>query len=75
MNDILGWLGVSMILTAYILVTSIFIGPSSVSYQLLNLVGAALVASTSFRKKDYQPMLLNIVWVCVALIGLFGILI
>ncbi len=46
------------------------ISEASPLYLSLNLVGAFAVMYLSYKKKNFQPMVLNIVWSAVALIGL-----
>lgn len=70
MKNILGWLGVACILIAFILTTFNVITPTDVAYGILNALGAAGIIVSSSMKKDYQPVVLNTVWLIVALIGL-----
>jgi hypothetical protein len=47
---------------------------SSLVYQLLNLTGAFGIVYISLKKKAYQPGVLNIIWVVIALIAIINIL-
>lgn len=69
----LGWYGVVAILLAYALTTFHLLVPENSWYQLLNLTGAAAIAYEAWSKRDRQPMVLNIVWALVAVIGLLRI--
>lgn len=68
--QIIGWLGATLILGAYFLVSFSVIESGSVMYQLLNLVGAAGIVIETFSKKDYQPMVLNVAWILIAVVAM-----
>lgn len=72
--EILGWYGVSAILVAYSLITLNIILSHSLIYLILNLTGAIGILIHSYLKKDYQPVVLNIIWIAIALIGLIRLL-
>jgi len=65
-----GWYGVVAILAAYALVSFKFVEPHGLIYQLLNLSGALGIIIEAYSKKDYQPVVLNIVWLAIAIIAL-----
>jgi ABC-type dipeptide/oligopeptide/nickel transport system permease component len=69
-TEIIGWIGMSMILTAYAFISLKLIGPENLIYSLFNIIGSAGVIYSSTRKKDYQPVVLNYVWIIVAIIVL-----
>lgn len=69
-NDIVGWVGVLLILSAFILTTFGIINAKDIAYGLLNFVGALGIMISSYAKKDYQPVILNIVWLLVAAVGI-----
>lgn len=71
--EILGWVGVSLILLAYILVSFGKIDAHRGFYQILNLIGALGVLVHSFSKKDYQPAILNVVWALIAVFALLNL--
>lgn len=71
--NLFGWLGVVMILAAYILVTLRLIESDTLLYLLLNLLGSITVLVEAWLKKDYQPVFLNIAWALVAIISLIRI--
>lgn len=70
MNQMIGWIGVGIILVAYIGVTFGILDPSDVGYGVLNGCGAIGIIVSSLVKRDFQPVVLNIVWLVVAMIGL-----
>ncbi len=70
--EVIGWIGASLILLAYILLTHHNLSGSSRGYQLLNLFGAAFLGIFSFNKGALPSVVLNSVWVIVGLYGLFS---
>jgi hypothetical protein len=73
-DNILGWIGTFFILLAYVLNSFGFLKAISYSYILLNLFGGIGVAYISYRYRNYQPALINIVWAIVAIIALIRLL-
>lgn len=69
-NDI-GWIGVGLILLAYLLNSLGVLNAADNSYLLLNIIGSVFVGYEAFKKKDRQPMALNIVWALIAVVALF----
>ena len=65
--DIVGWLGVATLLIAYALVSTKRIEGDSVIYQVLNLVGAALLIVNSFYYGAFPSVGVNVVWVGIAI--------
>ncbi len=74
-KDIAGWLGVVLVLGAFILTTFGLISPKDIVYGALNGLGALGIIASSYQKKDFQPIALNIVWLIVAIIGIIRALI
>ena len=68
--NILGWVGVGLILLAYASVSFNQVQPQSWLYQTMNLLGAGFIVIQTGYRKDYQPMTLNIVWAVIAVFGL-----
>lgn len=69
-KDIIGWIGVLLILSSFILTTFAVINPSDLLYGVLNFIGALGIITSSYTKKDFQPVFLNVVWLVVATIGI-----
>jgi hypothetical protein len=72
--SVIGWYGVLAIISAYALVSFGIVGFHSLGYQLLNLTGAIAIVSEAYSKKDYQPVVLNILWSVIALVALAQII-
>ncbi len=65
-DEIFGWYGTFAIVLAYALVSFGIISSLSFIYQILNGTGALGIVYISFKKKAYQPGVLNIVWAVIA---------
>lgn len=72
--ELLGWYGAGAILAAYALVSFSVLPSTSMWYQILNASGAFGIVVVSFSKKTYQPGVLNVVWLLIALIALAQVL-
>ena len=70
-SDSLGTAGVSLLLLAFLLILSKKIQVESVSYTLLNMVGAALCGFSAYLISFYPFVVLEGVWVLVSLYALF----
>ena len=70
-----GWYGVLAILLAYALISFGAVGAHSLTYQLLNLTGAGAIIIEAYSKRDYQPTILNLVWLVVAAIAIIQIVV
>jgi hypothetical protein len=67
--EIVGWLGVVFIILAYTLNIMSVIHTDSAIYHLLNILGAIGIITDGLKKKDLQPVVLNLIWLAVALIA------
>ncbi|MCP4541532.1 MAG: hypothetical protein GY832_30750 [Chloroflexi bacterium] len=65
--DIVGWLGVATLLVAYVLVSTKRMEGDSVMYQVLNLVGAALLIVNSSYYGAFPSVGVNVLWVGIAI--------
>lgn len=72
--ELAGWVGTLLILSAYALVSFGWLAASHVAYPLMNAFGSLGIILVSFRKKAYQPGILNVIWVGIALAALIRIL-
>lgn len=70
MINLLGWIGVLCILTAFTLTTFSIISPKDLVYGALNLIGSLGIIVSSLAKRDLQPVTLNSIWLIVACIGI-----
>jgi len=65
--DIIGFIGVTMILVAYFLNLKGKLKPTELSYILLNLIGAILACLASLLMEYYPFVLLEGTWTIVSL--------
>jgi cell division protein FtsW (lipid II flippase) len=64
--EIIGWLGMLLILIAYYLISSKHLEAKSVLYQLLNLFGATGIVINAFFHKAFPSLALNTIWALIA---------
>ena len=72
--DILGWIGSIAILSAFGLNSFQKIKSDALAFQLLNLVGGALLIINSVAHEAYPFTLINSVWVVISIAALTKIL-
>jgi len=70
LTEWIGWIGVVLIVSAYITGVLGTISATDWRYLLINILGSAGIVYSSWRKQDRQPMILNIIWILVAILGL-----
>ena len=70
--EIVGWIGMLLILSAYFLITKGKLNIKSRNYHLLNLVGAIGIIVNSLWNSAYPPAGLNIVWAVIAVWGIWN---
>jgi len=68
--SVIGWYGTTAILLGYGLLTAGAFGPSSLTYIFLNLTGSVGLVIQAQRKRDSPLVVLNAVWVVIAVFGL-----
>lgn len=70
-TDIVGWIGAALVIIAYFLVSTKKLPPTSVTYQLMNLIGALGVGINVFTQKAYPSLAIQIMWAAIAIFGLY----
>ena len=68
--EIVGWIGAGLILLGYALVSSGRIQARSVSFQLMNLLGAAGFVLNSGFHGAWPSAILNVIWIGIAAVSL-----
>ncbi len=68
--DIIGWVGVASLLIAYALVSARRFGGDAIAYQLLNLIGSALLIVNSAYYRAYPSVGVNVAWIGIAVYAL-----
>lgn len=71
--EIVGWYGVIAIVGAYLALSLGFTSPESMNYQLLNFTGAIAIMIDAWHVKNYQPAVLNMVWLVIAVVAMVRI--
>ena len=71
--DIIGWAGSAMIVIAYILISLHKVNAASMIYQILNVVGSALLIVHTVYYHTMPAVALNVVWLCVGIIAIIRI--
>jgi hypothetical protein len=69
--DITGWIGVAMVLGAFLAVTVGWVQSEDLLYGALNAFGALAIIGSSYIKRDFQPVVLNVLWLLIAIFGIF----
>ena len=68
--EIIGWLGTILIVGAYFFNINGKVKSTSVPYILSNLVGGILFSIYTFVHRTYPNMVVNVVWVVIAIVAL-----
>src|SRR5205085_1449336 len=68
--DVAGWIGMALLIGAYALVTTGRILGPSLTFQLMNLLGGALLMVNSGWYGAWPSAALNLVWVVIGTVGL-----
>lgn len=69
-NDILGTIGVAIILLAYFLNTARLLPADGRAYYVLNIIGAALATYSSFVIGYFPFVIMQGAWLLVSIYGL-----
>jgi cell division protein FtsW (lipid II flippase) len=68
--ELIGWVGMALVLVAYLLITLKKVEIDSKSYHSMNLVGAFMIGFNSVVNGAYPSGVLNIIWGLIAIYGL-----
>jgi len=71
--QIIGWIGMVLILVAYFLISFDIVTVHNIWFQLLNIVGSFGLVLVAFGRRGWQPMVLNIIWILIAIIAMIRI--
>ena len=68
--NVVGWLGMGLLIGAYALVTAGRLQGTSLAFQLMNLLGGGLLMVNSAWYGAWPSAVLNLVWVVIGTVGL-----
>ena len=68
--NVVGWLGMGLLISAYALVTAGRIHATGLPFQLMNLFGGAFLMVNSAWYSAWPSAALNLVWVVIGTVGL-----
>ena len=68
--NVVGWLGMALLIGAYALVTAGRLHGPGLTFQLMNLFGGGFLMLNSAYYSAWPSAALNLVWVVVGLVGL-----
>ena len=68
--NVVGWLGMALLISAYALVTAGKLHGPGMTFQLMNLFGGGFLMINSAYYGAWPSAALNLVWVVVGLVGL-----
>lgn len=69
-----GWAGMILVIIAYFLLVTKKLKPTSIIYNLLNLLGGAGLIASTFATKSWPAMTLNIIWTGIAVFSIYTII-
>jgi hypothetical protein len=69
--DVIGWTGAALILAAYGLLSAGKLGSGSVTYHLMNILGAAGFVVNSGWNGALPSAAMNVVWIGIGLYALY----
>jgi hypothetical protein len=68
--ELYAWYGVIAILAAYMLTTLGILPSSNKMVLLLNITGSGGILIDALKSKNYQPVVLNAIWLIIAVIAI-----
>ncbi|MDA3952114.1 MAG: hypothetical protein PF485_00570 [Bacteroidales bacterium] len=71
--DIIGFVGISIILIAYLLILTNIISSKGFTYIFMNFIGAGIACYASILLKYVPFIILEAVWTAISLIALLNI--
>ncbi len=74
-HEIIGWAGMSLVLAAFAFNAFNVLQPENLIYALFNIIGSAGIIYASSYKKDYQPVVLNFIWIAIAVFLMIKVII
>ena len=70
-SDVVGTIGVSIIVVAYFLLQVEKIDPQSLIYSLINASGSMLILYSLFENWNLASVVIEVFWIAISLYGVF----
>ena len=70
-HDIIGTLGVALILLCYFLIQVGKLTAENLSYSVINMIGASLILFSLYYEFNFASVLIESFWVVISLIGIW----
>ncbi len=67
----LGWIGMILIILAYLLLSSKKLKPNSIVYNSLNLLGGVGIVISAVATKSWPSAILNVIWGIIAIFAIY----
>jgi hypothetical protein len=68
--EVIGWLGAALLLAAYALAAARKLAAHSTAFHVLNLAGAAGLATNSAVNRAFPSAVLNVIWMAIGVVAL-----
>jgi hypothetical protein len=75
LTEFAGWIGVMAILLAYGLLSFGILDSGHVGYHTLNLAGGVGIIVDALADKNYQPVVLNLIWCAIAVYAIVKVVV
>ena len=69
-HDIIGTVGVALILLCYFLIQVGKLTAENLSYSIINMIGASLILFSLYYEFNFASVLIESFWVIISLIGI-----
>ena len=68
--DAIGWVGATLLLVAYAMVSTKKLEGNSTVYQLFNIIGSLLLAANTIFYRAYPSSFVNLIWIGIAVFSI-----
>lgn len=66
LSAIFGWIGASLFVIAYLLLSLEILSPKKTGYHVMNLMGGLILSLYSYLNKDMPNFAVNLIWMLIA---------
>ena len=71
MFTLFGWIGIFFYLFAYLLLSLRKIKGEGLPYHIMNIIGAIGLTFNALHLKDYPNVVVNVVWIVIAVMAIY----